>query len=232
MKTCSICSELLCADNSRFSRIFSTAGFLNAVMDTTEKYAVIPSIGPLVYGHCLIATRKHCSSLLSRIESENDERQLKYLLHKILAKFDFEGEKVLFCFEHGANVCFTRELCSTTHAHLHAVPRDQALATDILQKENSHFDSSSVGDASSLAKNFNEYLVWFVLDSKGVAKVKIRDAEKLPTQYLRKIICNSISSSEWDWKKHPRKDLIEVTMRNHFRFNINVSSESSSVIVK
>lgn len=224
MSTCSICSELMCADNSRFSRIFSGLGFLNAVMGTTERYAVIPTIGPLVYGHCLVATRKHCSSVLGSIESEDHKRQVKLLLRKILSRFNVEGGKVLFCFEHGANGCFSRELCSTIHAHLHTVPIDQALANNILEKENSEFDLSSVGEAVSLTKKFKEYLAYFVFDDKGVAKVKIRNAEKLPSQYFRKIICESLHSSQWDWKKHPKKDLIEATISNNFKFNINVGS--------
>ena len=133
LENCGICYELNNSSKSNLSRLLVNRKINNAVLSCSENFAIIPSIGPLVVGHCLMIPKIHTNSIFSLESNHNCFNEIKNMLAKYNSKFNHDNDKILFCFEHGSLYSINvRTLCSTVHAHLHVLPLENVTAESIM----------------------------------------------------------------------------------------------------
>jgi len=204
---CSICVELGISTDSRMAGVLEAESSKNAVLGHTPDLAVVPTIGPLTFGHCLIVSRSHETSLLS---NSSYKRQLYQCLDMVNAAFCSASGKVLLVGEHGDNTgALGASLCSTTHAHVHAVPMDQHTMN------RATFDLSKVAhvDFHTLRKELrtrSEYGVVLERTQSGrIAWYSIQESDELDAQWFRKRISRALGHSEWNWRQFPRAHVIK-----------------------
>ncbi|WDF77334.1 HIT domain-containing protein [Mucilaginibacter sp. KACC 22773] len=215
--TCSICNELLgLTQYNRFQQS-NKFGLKNAFLYKDDHFCVIPSIGALENGHCLIVPTVHCNSLLNYVENLGKQQELHKLLIKMADRLVVDSNMTLLCFEHGS---FSNEvnhsLCSTTHAHLHILPINNRHINNILQNiPGADFDEIvGINDIVNEAKRFNDYIIIFSFRDGKFKQHKVLNSELLPTQYIRKIIGNELKNNNWDWKVNNDNSHTDETIEN------------------
>ena len=222
--SCAICDELSCAHETRLSKALGNSQVKNAAFAVSENLAVIPSVGPLVAGHCLLVTRRHSSNVLADLnQTQLDE--LDTLCNKSVEKLVRGRPNTrLFCFEHGSRCELRETLCSTSHGHLHQLPlQDEDIDAVLHAAGGQRFSVPAFIDIRALLRPAEEYIIAFSLTpgssrSEGI----FMDASNAPSQYLRKLIANQIGSSRWDWKVDRNADLLENTLTLGFERNMNI----------
>ena len=201
--TCEFCEELSNPESSRFAKMYASAFLENRILAQHGEFIAIPTIGQLFPGSLLILTKSHIETM-STI-SEANAVDLKIFISNIEKIIGHDREVILF--EHGAK-CFTGGGCGIYHAHMHLVPLPYHISADTLLV--SETDSVSFKTETSLSaalhnlQTSSEYLL--VRDSKYKLKyvdISALSIKKYPSQYFRKIICESFDLDRpWDWRKY------------------------------
>jgi hypothetical protein len=211
---CSICGELEGIKPNRLSSILH--GAPNAILLESKSFAVIPSVGPLIAGHCLVVTKQHSSNVLYGLSPECHDELLDNLGILLSRLTSSDGARQLFCFEHGKKEQGGDDvLCSTSHGHLHVIPFINVDAAQVFGKLGSN-GSYQMTCQSFIPKIglLDNYIAAFVFEgcdnerSDGMAL----DATGLPSQYLRRLIGESLGTNEWDWKRFPRLEVVRETI--------------------
>ena len=215
---CTICNELSgVLDGNRFvsSNKFDMK---NALIAKNEYFSLIPSVGALSNGHCLIVPNIHCNSILKYADENSLLPELNHFLIKAFNKLIIEKEVNLICFEHGS---FTTEgdysLCSTSHAHLHLIPIPREKVVPILAKVDGVY-KAEVMDLPGLLKavrKFTDYITIFSFYEGEVNNCKVLNAFNVPSQYIRKIIGNELGNKNWNWKTSQNNDFTNATIENY-----------------
>jgi hypothetical protein len=86
--------------------------------------------------------------------------------------------------------------CGVDHAHLHAVPVSAHGVLDILIREFGGCAIQGFTDIGGVVRQDTSYL--FFEDSS--ANRYVFPVNKLPSQYMRKLIADSIAKPDWDWR--------------------------------
>jgi diadenosine tetraphosphate (Ap4A) HIT family hydrolase len=161
-------------------------------------HVVMPSLGPLVYGHLLLLPREHVTGL-----AFEDETKTQALLAEVdaLALFCAERLGTPVLFEHGARSGVAAGGCGVSHAHLHAVPAkegDVPCGPPLLPG----VEWEEVGPRSwpAAARDVslrNGSYLYFRDQSRGNYVGGVRS---LPSQTLRKYVAECIGQPAWDWR--------------------------------
>src|SRR5258708_7550995 len=127
---CCICSQIRGdAANDLLAQVIVSREYVRRVALESDGFAVIPSIGPLVRGHVLLCPKIHFKSFAqipSTLEAELDgmKKRLASLLRQTY------GQRIHY-FEHGSAKRAQHPMCTVEHAHLHFVPTDVEIWSDI-----------------------------------------------------------------------------------------------------
>lgn len=224
---CAICEELSCAGETRLSSALGDSYVTNATLAISDNFAVIPSVGPLVAGHCLLVTRQHSSNVIAGLDQPKlDELGgiCKESVEKLIREF---SNMRLFCFEHGSRCELQNSLCSTSHGHLHQLPFRKGDIDAVLDAAGGQkFSVPSLVDLNALLQAVEEYIVAFSLTS-DCARLEgiVMDASSAPSQYFRKLIAMQIGNSRWDWKTDGNAGLLRNTLALGFEHNKNIFRE-------
>lgn len=149
---------------------------------------VAVDISPLCIGHVLIITNEHYFNFYETDKKVKEETSFVKEKLKELEK-GFYHKDVLF-FEHGS-IKSGEAGSSVDHAHLHVVPCNADIKAE-LDKE--------LGEAVNcdiLKEDFSNTSSYIYLEDSNY-KV-IYSVDKLPSQYLRKIVGEKIGNSKYDW---------------------------------
>lgn len=210
-RQCSICDELEGSVPNRLSPLLS--GSPNAILHETETLALIPSVGPLVRGHCLIVPKAHSCNLILSVEPSR-MHELHFMLNSVRRCFSGRGNpKHLFCFEHGKQTTEDGDtLCSTSHGHLHVLPLIQSQIGYVLERLSMSIPTRVPTNLFlKQIKEFQEYIAAFVWQDCP-RSTGVMSAKGLPSQYLRKLIAEAVGIAQWDWKEDPRIEIIKDTI--------------------
>jgi diadenosine tetraphosphate (Ap4A) HIT family hydrolase len=210
MKACPICAELSGQSHSRLALALTRRRVLRAMISESANFVMIPSLGPLVYGHALIVTRTHEPNLILF----TDRHELWCELEQVLSRFEkiiqFRHKPdALLLFEHGT-IATTNRLCSTSHAHLHVLPLQEPFIQDTLilcAKRAEMVDLKSLPNACRSAGDF-VYATAFKMGQIR-SPLTFLVANDLPSQFMRKMVANAIGLSTWDWRSNPNLTQIE-----------------------
>ena len=176
----------------RFCNIFNkkyTYPEIDKPLLKNEKYAMVCSIG-----------KEHDFSMRKHY-NEHDFFCFFYDVKKLINK-TYNNTK-LIAFEHGANRMNSKTACGTCHAHLHVVPFNDSLITDLVG--NLSWRKCKFSEVEKIAGNM-EYLLYAEISDKiEDSCCIIHILEQEISQYFRKILANHINYTEdYSYKINPQ----------------------------
>jgi diadenosine tetraphosphate (Ap4A) HIT family hydrolase len=158
----------------------------------TEQFRVVPSLGQIVEGHVLVVPVSHVCALADLSSSEL--RALEVMRPRVRSVMGTAYSNCIF-FEHGVRGEGAGG-CGIDHAHMHAVP---VAADGVLEKLQQEFGGNRVDSIQGIKYALpagSSYL--FFEDVNGDRFVF--PVSNLPSQFLRKLVAESIGKSNWDWR--------------------------------
>ena len=188
MPDCKLCTEL---------RLRTGRKAWNEPLIESDNFVLIPSLGAMVEGWVLVVPKKHCISMGAlpvelRNEKQHIERQARALLKSRY------GKKIL-AFEHGPGAENHGTGCGVDHAHLHLVPLNCDLLTQVRP-----FVPASVEWRPSgweqLAEAHAQGLDYLYFQAEG-ANAVMAVSQDFGSQVFRKAIASQLSMEvEYSWR--------------------------------
>ncbi len=200
--TCPFCLEF---ERGYFEFDGSRMG--SRVILATEHFMVFPTVGSFIEGYLLIAPKHHFLSMAT-IPTEH-KKELEVLLEAVRRMLkERYSDPILF--EHGSGKEVPRGVCCVEHAHVHAVPIETDIRSDLElyfpSKMFDRFDSPSSGVSSS-----HPYL--FYEDQKG-ARFLFSIPDVIPSQLVRKILAQKVGKGgQWNWRHDSFLEEISKTIK-------------------
>ncbi len=161
------------------------------VVHSTESFALIVDLSPVVPGHLLIATRAHLLSF----GQLDDRRHAEFegLLSRVLPMFEREYGPWLLM-EHGSSSDASEGAC-VRHAHVHLVPHHSGVVT------------AAIGDGCRQVGDSRSRLVELAARDKQYFHLRTSSTALLLTsgvprrQYARRLLAeaNGLHDPLWDW---------------------------------
>jgi diadenosine tetraphosphate (Ap4A) HIT family hydrolase len=172
----------------------------DTILFKTKNFVLLPSIGPLVRGHAMVVSRKHYSSLASMPQDvirEYDDMVQMFFGLPAIARNLLEAE-------HGSTLGCCAGAC-VVHTHIHLMPG--------LMKHHDFMDGSLrvLGTFPDLA-GIHGFSQPYILLRGNLGKVAMFAADSVPTQAIRRVLCDRLGQTNWDWRTEPRNELIEETV--------------------
>lgn len=163
----------------------------NTIIEETEYFYILPTLGSLVDGYILIVTKRHINSMSEL--NENELIEYKNIIEKYQNIFKKIYNKTPIVFEHGTpNQNSEMKANSVTHAHTHIVNINFSNEKEILEK----YNFKEINDFKEINKNIN-YI-------KYISNNKIYITYNFPSvsQLMRILIAEELNyKDKFDWKK-------------------------------
>ena len=163
----------------------------NTIIEETEYFYILPTLGSLVDGYILIVTKRHINSMSEL--NENELIEYKNIIEKYKNLFKKIYNKTPIVFEHGTpNQNSEMKANSVTHAHTHIVNINFSNEKEILEK----YNFKQINDFKEINKNTN-YI-------KYISNNKIYITYNFPSvsQLMRILIAEELNyKDKFDWKK-------------------------------
>lgn len=182
----------------------------NTIIEETDNFYIIPTVGSLVDGYLLIVSKEHLNSMSELDKSKNNE--YKYIIEKYRTIFKQIYGKYPILFEHGTPLIKDRmKASSVIHAHTHIVNHnylnEQRIINDLnFQKINSLQNISN-------KKNYIKYI-----NPKGICYVTYKFDSI--SQIMRLLIADDLKyKDKFDWRKEPFIENINLTISKIKSFN-------------
>jgi diadenosine tetraphosphate (Ap4A) HIT family hydrolase len=174
----------------------------NACLTSSERFVVLPALGPLRRGHVLVVSRVHAPSLAST--GRDAIAEYAELVETVAQGRQTLGGEFLEA-EHGATSTAAAGGC-IVHAHVNLIPGASELH-DVLVDSLPSLDVSP--PITNLASVNKPYIML-----KNRTHLSVYDATNAPSQLIRRYVCKSLGrEDEWDWALFPRLELIAETIR-------------------
>lgn len=195
---CPFCKELEKGYNDIIKR--------SRIIAETENFIVFPTTGGFIENYQLIVTKKHinCFGELS----VNQLKELKNIIlwQKEINKKYYNMQSLMS--EHGALHPNNESGKSIVHAHLHIFPNNISLL-DAISKYNFGIECiDDIADLRKICTKYESYLYYCDADNKNY----IITHQGVPSQFLRKVLAESLGKNNWNWKEYPLIDEIEKNL--------------------
>lgn len=217
-RDCSICDEMLARETSRFARAINKHNVFNAILFETDQLAVIPSIGPLTKGHCLVVTKRHVNNVLVTALFNGFFHEVKECIDAVLSEFGRGASVVLG--EHGLTESKeSHSLCSTEHAHLHVIPIAQSMVVKIVTTFGTSTIPSTLFQVGKHISVYKEYVVLAGSVYYPDYYYNIIHGDQIPSQVLRKHVGEILGKKDWDWKSNVNNKDMQEMIESSFAIN-------------
>jgi len=193
-RSCALCVAV--ADAARSKEPF----LYNIKLAETDNFVVLPSLGPLVPGHVMVVSKTHCASLSSMGADaiEEYESLAARLRHAPLLR----GSDALEA-EHGSTADDKAGAC-VIHTHVHWIPGVGRFLEEFQRRLSLRAEARLVELISKAEP--------YIFARAGAIQV-IFHARGLPSQTIRRILCELMDRDDTDWMQAPRLDWIEETVK-------------------
>jgi diadenosine tetraphosphate (Ap4A) HIT family hydrolase len=224
MSLCDFCDEFSGGNQNAFTRIYAPVPKSRALFES-ENFVLVPSLGAIAEGHVLIIPKRHYTAL-----ADMPHRQIRELseLSERVRQIVFQSYGPSLLFEHGVRSQGSGG-CGIDHAHLHTVPfSHSADPFEILEKKYPFKAVSSIAELNYKAPPNCSYLYY----EEVCGRSWIFDVDYMPSQYVRKLLAESIGSQSWDWRNCGREPALLaalVRLSKCFKLDMGGSVESASV---
>lgn len=163
----------------------------NTIIEETEYFYILPTLGSLVDGYILIVTKRHINSMSEL--NENELNEYKNIIDKYQNLFKKIYNKTPIVFEHGTpNQNSEMKANSVTHAHTHIVNINFSNEKEILEK----YNFKEINDFEEIEKNKN--YIKYIYDNKIYITYNFPSVSQL----MRILIAEELNyKDKFDWKK-------------------------------
>ena len=175
----------------------------NTIIEESDNFIVLPTIGALVDGYLMIVSKKHINSM-SELK-ENERKEYEFLIEKYRNKFKNIYNKFPIIFEHGSPINDgDMKASSVIHAHTHIVNHEFINEEPIVKNLN----FKRLDNLNYLSKQQN-YIMY--INPENICYVSY-DFEPV-SQMMRKIIAKDLGyENKFDWKKEKFIENINLTI--------------------
>jgi diadenosine tetraphosphate (Ap4A) HIT family hydrolase len=199
-KKCDFCDEFSGGLENSFTARYGS-DLTSRIILRTENFSVLPSLGQIVEGYLLIVPAKHYTALADLpMQLVQELSELSGRVRRALV--GTYGPALLF--EHGVRAGQSGG-CGIDHAHLHAVPfaYTREPVEELKQRHTFKFIGgiSEINDAVSPSSS---YLYYEDLSGQPCAF----DVDFMPSQYVRKVLAESMGIDLWDWREYGREQAL------------------------
>lgn len=204
-RVCDFCREFSGNSENSFSRIYG-GNPESRILFQSSNFAVIPSLGQVVEGYLLLVPKQHFVAIGDLPPTSLMElAAMVQLAGKILKSA--HGPHIFF--EHGTR-CEGVGGCGIYHAHLHGTPLGGiADPIDALKQKFPYTEFTEFSDIAKRSAGLSTYL--FYRSSSG--RLYLFDTGPLPSQYMRRLLADSLGSRDWDWRAAAREERLIVTLQ-------------------
>lgn len=200
---CDFCDELAGGSHNAFVMRYGPA-IPNRCIVTHEGFCVLPSLGQIVEGHVLLIPQRHLTSM-AELAVDGDD-QLQMLMCQIRTALRSLYGKCLF-FEHGIRRAGSGG-CGIDHAHMHALPLSGGGMLNTLMQS---FEGSRIHNLADIPRTIPPESSYLFFES-SVGERYAFAAPNMPSQYMRKLACESIGKLDWDWRQSGREPDLFATI--------------------
>lgn len=178
----------------------------NRIIAETNSFVVFPTTGGFIDNYQLIVPKKHINCF-----GELSTKQLKELKEiiewqKNINKEYFDMNSSMF--EHGCLKPSNESGKSIIHAHLHIFPNNKTLFDEINKYGFGIKQINNINDLQTICRQYKKYLYYCDIDGKNY----IMTHEGIPSQFLRKVLADSMGIDNWNWREEPYFDAIEKSI--------------------
>lgn len=163
----------------------------NTIIEETDYFYILPTLGSLVDGYVLIVTKRHINSMSEL--NDNELEEYKTIIEKYQKLFNKIYNKTPIVFEHGTpNQNSKMKANSVTHAHTHIVNINFKNEKELLEK----YNFKEINNLKEIETNKN-YI-------KYIYNNKIYITYNFPSvsQLMRILIAEELNyKDKFDWKK-------------------------------
>jgi len=176
----------------------------NTIIEESDNFIVLPTIGALVEGYLMIVSKKHINSM-SELK-ENEKIEYEFLIEKYRNKFKNIYNKFPIVFEHGSPINDSdMKASSVMHAHTHIVNHKFINEESIVKNLNFKI----LENLNYLSKEQN-YIMY--INPENICYVSY-NFEPV-SQIMRKIIAKDLGyENKFDWKKEIFIENINSTIK-------------------
>lgn len=176
----------------------------NTIIEESDNFIVLPTIGALVDGYLMIVSKKHINSM-SELK-ENEKIEYEFLIEKYRNKFKNIYNKFPIIFEHGSPINDSdMKASSVIHAHTHIVNHKFINEESIVKNLNFKI----LENLNYLSKEQN-YIMY--INPENICYVSY-NFEPV-SQMMRKIIAKDLGyENKFDWKKEIFIENINSTIK-------------------
>lgn len=194
---CDFCNEFTGGLENSFTARYS-GELRSRIIARTQNFNVLPSLGQIVEGYLLIVPVKHYTALADLPTQLVQE--LSQLCGRVRRALSVTYGPALL-FEHGVRAGQSGG-CGIDHAHLHAVPF--ATAREPIEELKHRHSFKVIGGLSGVngeVPQGSSYLYYENLSEQPC----VFDVDFMPSQYVRKLLAQSLGIDLWDWREYGRE---------------------------
>lgn len=166
-------------------------------------FCIVPSLGQIVEGHLLIVPDHHICALADLAPEQI--LRLERLCQDVRSILTSAYGECIF-FEHGIRKVGSGG-CGIEHAHMHALPVPLRAAPSVLAEM---FEGRRIRSLSNIKEELPDSSYIFFEDCCGGRSVFPID--RIPSQYMRKLVAESIGKTDWDWRAGSHESELISTM--------------------
>jgi ATP adenylyltransferase len=194
------------------ARLDAPASASGAVEQTglleSDEFVAWPSLGALVEGWVLAVTKTHRLSV-RELDGQSGRRFLAFI--ERVARLVEASYGPVAVVEHGPVECGSAAGCSIDHAHAHVIPWSRPLRSRITELCPA-IEWHEAPDPAQFAELTDPAGPYLFLSTPGDGTL-VGVAPVLPSQLVRRAIAAELGDPErFDWKSHPRLDVVRATV--------------------
>ncbi len=200
LRHCDFCDEFSGGLENSFAVRYQNT-IPSRVVLSTANFRVVPSLGQIIEGYLLIVPVSHYTAVADMpTELTGELSELCSYVRTVLVKV--YGPCVFF--EHGVRGSEAGG-CGIDHAHLHAVP--SASSSQPMEYLKDNHALKAIGGISEIHKEVSRSSPYLYYEETN-GKAWTCEIGFIPSQYVRKLIAESLGVISWDWRECGREQAL------------------------
>ena len=183
----------------------------NRILDQTEAYFVVPTLGQFLPGYILILSKDHLVSFAD--QPREDDAKLHQFIDAWVENLQREFDGACLIYEHGDTLTGAKGGACLAHAHIHilCVPHLESLAELEIPK-GIPIDRNYL---ESIRPSWSAGTPYLYCELRGETREAwLIDATGLPSQFMRRRVAAFLGHpDDWDWGSSLGVDNIMETLR-------------------
>lgn len=220
-RACCICGQIAGdPDTDLITSLIKDREYIRRIPFETDRFAAIPSVGPVAPGHTLLCPKWHVRSFAVALGPGPDQAEVNSEYHRAdeeLTRLLYRlYSKPIHRFEHGSSPGGGRVVCTVEHAHVHLVPAEVDILPTILSEHRWEQVPRGFQDLIGIVEGA-EYIYYETPDGRAFVTHSKAGFE---SQYLRRVFAGALGSPEkWDWRSVPSVSEVDLAYRKLFATN-------------